>query len=979
MTELEALCSEDEAAWQQLRADPSYQLRRSERKAASFRRRETVELNNRVRAEQSEFDQRMKLQRSRGDAPQRLLRGVVATAAAKAAQRKAQPPPAPNAFAGFPQFQNVPVAPVRGNDPDYIDNGTDVMLQFGPLNERQKALAERSLGKHFGISAYTGIARLERCAVAQNLMPVGIIEKDVFDRSFAQRLLRLPDQLVCGDILQKEWELWRFSYELLFLLACSPCRIVSGLGKELGLDDPEAEVTVSAWADVADRFLIPFITGEQHIKVATLRGGEVLKAIDARQRVGRRLRTPLVEGAPLGAECVADTRHAEVRNRIGLHFEHERTVGMLSPCPLLDFGDDDLGPPAVIADVLLPAAEIADSLYVDGDITIFDVSPPFSRSQPTIAGELIFGGPGKPLIEGVHVKRVIDGIVTEPMLVLYELRPYNKADLFYDNSQQPTWLRQMPLAELRPFPRTLRLHHINGVASPATDFGVPPLWEDKQLILVNGRARRFDERELYALGGDADGPALLKSLAPDMTASQRRRRHGKSLSMNLANALAARLRRRCDEFVDVRRGQLARFSQRPESLIVAWLVNLAFAAVVVVFLHIASADSEPLALVDSNDERLPGLVYDNISHFGEISHRTAVNAVQPVLDVFRQSDEANAAVASTAFFADEHTDDSGNTCLVVCCTVDHVHPNANHPSMKWLPLTKVRQRTPRLNKPVMLVMAALLAQQAQRCLPLPVSPPIRAVVAWEAEGMPRPPQGRGQAPPSQRVGLRVPQTTNPSNALVGVCRASVSVCTTTRRVCGRTTHALPGFPSGARHTLPHTLTVAIPPIRALASDLSNPIVRETAEDWSWDSPPVGMPVPSHTPVPRPSVSACLSIREPASGQGHAPPVSPISVWASRVIVIVSLTGSWVANRSLLREEPRDSPLRSQGPWASPLRSDSLPRRAGQGSFPPIAGSGDFRQRRPHLHSPPLPRTVLCMPTASQRSCQLEPHDANVLS
>ena len=42
----------------------------------------------------------------------------------------------------------------------------------------------------------------------------------------------------------------------------------------------------------------------------------------------------------------------------------------------------------------------------------------------------------------------------------------------------------------------IKVHDVRGVASSTTDFGLPPVYEDKQLILVGGRARRFTTDEL---------------------------------------------------------------------------------------------------------------------------------------------------------------------------------------------------------------------------------------------------------------------------------------------------------------------------------------------------------------------------------------------------------------------------------------------------------------------------------------------------
>ena len=42
----------------------------------------------------------------------------------------------------------------------------------------------------------------------------------------------------------------------------------------------------------------------------------------------------------------------------------------------------------------------------------------------------------------------------------------------------------------------IKVHDMRGVASSTADFGLPPIYEDKQLILVGGRVRRFTTDEL---------------------------------------------------------------------------------------------------------------------------------------------------------------------------------------------------------------------------------------------------------------------------------------------------------------------------------------------------------------------------------------------------------------------------------------------------------------------------------------------------
>ena len=121
-----------------------------------------------------------------------------------------------------------------------------------------------------------------------------------------QVMLRLGRYLTTSsrasaNVLSREYEMWQLSAEVMYILACSPCRIVATPGKQLGLDDPEAHVTVQAAADVANHFRAPFVSQENHANIALLEGGRVLRAIDAAQLAGGRRRVPIVDGSPCGA------------------------------------------------------------------------------------------------------------------------------------------------------------------------------------------------------------------------------------------------------------------------------------------------------------------------------------------------------------------------------------------------------------------------------------------------------------------------------------------------------------------------------------------------------------------------------------------------------------------------------------------------------------------------------------------------------
>jgi hypothetical protein len=62
----------------------------------------------------------------------------------------------------------------------------------------------------------------------------------------------------------------------------------------------------------------------------------------------------------------------------------------------------------------------------------------------------------------------------------------------------------------------INVHDVRGVACATTGFGLPPVFENKQLILVNGRAQRFTTDEVVRLGGDSAGLSICGSTLAGM-------------------------------------------------------------------------------------------------------------------------------------------------------------------------------------------------------------------------------------------------------------------------------------------------------------------------------------------------------------------------------------------------------------------------------------------------------------------------------
>ena len=486
----------------------------------------------------------------------------------------------------------------------------------------------------------------------------------------------------------------------MFMLACPPCRIVAVTGKQGGAEDPDAAITISAWADVADHFGIPFIAGEEHANVATLHNGEVLRLMDERQLRGGRTRTPRIAGAPLGAEIVHDTGVVELRRRLGFQYEHEKVTDAIGPNYPLRISTAT----PCISDVLLPEDQIPEHLYVVGRLEHLNLPRAFDRRRPTRAAILHTGEDGV-LREGSAVALVDDKgkEIDTRNFVLYEFTGPKHARLFFDDRKEPEWIYNWPLKRLKLLLGEHYVYHIKGVAGTTTDFGVPPQWGDKQLILVNGRARRFHEDELYAIGGDPGGAHLLRRVVPEMSASKRRRHHGKSLTFTLANALCKRLRERIDDYIDVLRERTPRYEDRFETGAARNVVQLGDATAVVVFLHL-DEDRKLHALVNVDPVGLPGTTV-------AVNHRDVVDIT--VKDYSKFIAETGVDPAQVAYHAGELRDpvDGVNTFHVVVVALGEAHRTARHATMRWLKLDEARHRAPVLDEAIRLAMSTFASQR----------------------------------------------------------------------------------------------------------------------------------------------------------------------------------------------------------------------------------------------------------------------------
>jgi hypothetical protein len=277
------------------------------------------------------------------------------------------------------------------------------------------------------------------------------------------------------------------------------------------------------------------------------------------------------------------------------------------------------------------------------------------------------------------------------------------ATLFVDDSTH-AWIPNVPVAELVPTVHVIYVHSVYGVAGTCTDFGVPPVMEDKQLILVGNRARRFTAAELFRLGGDHRGLDELRA-AVRAPVSQLRRKHGKSLTMPLADAIVTRLRARIDEFISVQHGHMMPYRERPEPLLAPQCVALADAGAVVVFIMLA--DRETRALINTSSASLPGVTRGSVN---DLSHRTVVGHVDSLTALF----ESTLGAKPEALRVSHAEPDNKASAHVVACPLGDEHERSYHRDMRWLTLHEIGALSSDLHRVVSLTLACVGSQQTHK-------------------------------------------------------------------------------------------------------------------------------------------------------------------------------------------------------------------------------------------------------------------------
>ena len=188
-----------------------------------------------------------------------------------------------------------------------------------------------------------------------------------------------------------------------------------------------------------------------------------------------------------------------------------------------------------------------------------------------------------------------------------------------------------------------------------------------------------------------------------MSASKRRRHHGKSLTFTLASALCRRLRERIDDYIDVLRERTPRYSDRFETGAAEHVVQLKDATAVVVFLHL-DEDRKLHALINVDPVGLPGTTV-------AVNHRDVVDIT--VKDYSKFISETGVDPAQVAYHAGELRDpvDGVNTFHVVVVALGEDHQTARHATMRWLKLDEARHKAPVLDEAIRMAMSTFASQR----------------------------------------------------------------------------------------------------------------------------------------------------------------------------------------------------------------------------------------------------------------------------
>ena len=449
-----------------------------------------------------------------------------------------------------------------------------------------------------GVEVCAGSAHLSRCARRVKACVCGskvamrttdFIEKDADDRAFIRTHFRKDNPNVHADFYTRHWKSPTPATILDYALGCPPCRIVAPPGKRRGTDDPDAEITISALAEVAQHYNVRWVAGEQHADITTANNGTVFDAfVSAMQTAGFAL--VCIHNRGQTVEFFTSAGHAVYRRRIGFLFE--RVTLDLGPCPPLAISDR---PTSCIADHLSPSCD--PSLLLDGSFTSRPHSGPV-EGRLVVVGVLTLGTPDGPIVLG---SRVIFKNKEETRQFVVKRLDGRLAYLFHDDRDHGRSLHDpVDVSLLRAVSFNVDVLHPGGIYGSFTYFGLPPLYGQKQLVMRNGRPSLLSAHEIASIHGDTEASdGMAAAGIPERRAAAG---VGKSLVRNLADATVQRLGARIAVSRLVDSGEIQPHSKRPEHDLIRSLSSLDEGGVyvAVVSLH----PSTPVIFTDTTKEHL---------------------------------------------------------------------------------------------------------------------------------------------------------------------------------------------------------------------------------------------------------------------------------------------------------------------------------------------------------------------------------------
>ena len=271
-----------------------------------------------------------------------------------------------------------------------------------------------------------------------------------------------------------------------------PCQPFAPGGGRLAEADPRAvesmESVPRAVTSLGNRYISVDI--EEHADFA-LRGAKVLEHIDERLASN----SPSLVRSP-ASPCMFDSVSfggKVLRRRGAWRWELASVVARIGLAPPLR---PMLTISSCIRDIALPDADIHAAQYVPGVLRLVDHC--VSKTEPTVAATLTFGGDGVPIGLGSRVRHpaydfilVVVAFPDDERLPISLMRDVRgRVAYFHGHMRTEAFVNVAT---------TFDVFSMDGIAASFTNMAVPPLGSAKQLWLRNGRAYAPDYRELIRL------------------------------------------------------------------------------------------------------------------------------------------------------------------------------------------------------------------------------------------------------------------------------------------------------------------------------------------------------------------------------------------------------------------------------------------------------------------------------------------------